>query len=59
LCGKYSNLGVTESYNIGETGDVRAENTICVRCIAEANRILFEGMLAAARTLGLSSSPND
>lgn len=46
LCGKYSNLGVTESFASSAANSLRVENTVCVRCIRDALVLLVDGLLA-------------
>ena len=50
LCGRFSDLGVTESYNVGASGDVRVENTVCVRCLTNGLTLMMEGLLAVTQS---------
>jgi hypothetical protein len=53
LCGRFSNLGVTESYNV-DGGDVemRCENTVCARCIGTAIHLFVDGLVEVAEPNG-------
>lgn len=48
LCGRYSNVGATESYNLPDAPDVAAHTTICVHCIVEATKLLLDGVAGAS-----------
>ncbi len=51
LCGRFSNLGVTETYAVdpkAKPGDIAllSQNTVCVRCISNATALLLGGLIA-------------
>lgn len=50
LCGRFSNLGVTESYAVehGRMVGMQAQSTVCVRCISNATALLLGGMITVA-----------
>jgi hypothetical protein len=54
LCGRFQDVGVTESYNLPATPDLHAETEVCLDCIEKAAALLW---FRSAKLRALAEDP--